>query len=80
MPLHTWNCTHCGKDVEVVRRIHEDATPPQPDELGPGEGGCDHVWAKVIRAAPGVVKGRGWGPGKGSWAVIFAILGSYVLR
>lgn len=81
MPLHTWHCDGCGRDLDILRTVGNHAEPPTteevadaqvpetcPSEVGHQSGAKPHLWRKVLRGAPGAVRGAGWGPGrKGHW-------------
>lgn len=69
MPMYKWLDKKSGKDIEVIRTFDEFENPPQRDEvekLLTDEEFAAAEWERVI-GIPGVVKGYGWGQGKGNW-------------
>lgn len=69
MPLYTYECEECKKQLEVLRTIANSSVLPQPDEMEETE--CKHVWRRIILSPPSVAYGSGWSPyggrGKGNW-------------
>lgn len=68
MPLYTYQCKHCKDWVEIVRTMAESEEPPTETELTQmGNRECKHELERKLKGAPGIVKGGGWGSGKGYW-------------
>lgn len=71
MPLYRWKCKTCEGTVEVLRSFGDYEKGPEPDEVPEGfkcrdpEGG--HDFERTISGKVNVVKGAGWGGGKGNW-------------
>ena len=68
MPMYTYKCDKCQKELDVLRRISESDLPPQDYEMDKEEASCPHEWKRFMNSTPAVAKGWNWGPGKGNWA------------
>lgn len=66
MPLYTWRCSKCQTSAEVFRTFDEYQLPPNSEEYSGSPKPCDHDWSREI-GKTNVVKGGGWGGGKGYW-------------
>ena len=69
--MYLWLDKRTGKTVEVMRSFAEYEKPPTEEEA---PGMSDAEWERQIEGGQAVVKGQGWGSGKGNWAII---LGAY---
>ena len=68
MPIYEWSCKKCKKSVDIIRSFAEYENGPAEDELpAVEEEPCEHEWFRNIGDNTTVVKGNGWGSGKGSW-------------
>jgi hypothetical protein len=71
MPLYPWKNLKTQKEVEVMRTFDEYKEPPTLEEAlaqGMDEGEFNEAeWFKVIGKNIKVVRGDGWGGGKGNW-------------
>ncbi len=62
MPLYTYACTHCGEELEVLRRITESDTLPTQEELA-GLPSCtesEHKLERKIGPTSFQLMGYGW--------------------
>ncbi len=72
MPLYHYACKKCNFSVEIIRTMKESEDLPTEKEI---EKECDspdstdkkHDLERLIKSAPGVMKGGSWGNGKGYW-------------
>jgi len=71
MPLYYWECKTCGCSTEVIRSFDAYEEKPEPDELPEGSKctspGGEHDFKRLLGGKVHVVKGSGWGGGKGNW-------------
>jgi hypothetical protein len=79
VPIHSWRCDPCGAELEVLRKVGDEAEPPSAAEVTeagvaadcgtaePDEEPRPHFWRKQIKGAPAAIKGPSWGSGKGHW-------------
>jgi predicted nucleic acid-binding Zn ribbon protein len=68
MPMYLYEDKVTGKQVEVLRSFDEYEKLPDAEEakeLSPEEF-ANAQWVRLVGAST-VVKGRGWGLGKGFW-------------
>lgn len=73
MPLYEYKCDTCGEKAEVLVRVTDFV---DTSEFTHREGNCDGKWVRVIEGAPTIVRGAGWGGGKGFWIFIAALFTS----
>lgn len=68
MPLYCWEDKKTGKQVEIMRSFDEYRDLPLREEAKEltDEEFAAAEWTKIL-GTPNVVKGRGWGGGKGYW-------------
>lgn len=70
MPMYSWKDETSGKQVDIIRKFDASDEPPKRDDISPKDMSDAEVdeakWTKVLNN-PAVVKGRGWGGGKGYW-------------
>lgn len=71
MPQYLYRCLTCDHRVAVIRSIKSYDVKPDPEESGVDCFEGPHTWERQV-GAPAVVKGRGWGGGKGAWLVLLA--------
>ncbi len=64
MPLYLWLDKKTGKTVEIMRSFAEYEKPPTEEE---SPGTAEAEWERQIEGGQSVVKGQGWGSGKGYW-------------
>jgi predicted nucleic acid-binding Zn ribbon protein len=74
MPIYSWVNKKSGKSVEVIRAFADYEKPPTEEEA-PEE--KEPEWERNIGADITVVKGNGWGNGKGHW--IQLLTGGFLL-
>lgn len=67
MPQYMWLCEGCGQEVEVIRPLAQFEVPPTAEEAGGPGVEHEHKWKSILSKPPAVVKGPGWGGGKGRW-------------
>ena len=67
MPMYTWQDKVSSTVVTVVRAFSEYENPPEEEEIPEAIRGQEHEWERLIGADIAVVKGNGWGSGKGYW-------------
>lgn len=67
MPIYTWLDKKSGTTVEIIRSFKDYENPPEGDELPAELQGKECDWERQIGDNQSVVKGNGWGAGKGSW-------------
>lgn len=72
MPMYDWICTRCAAQAEVIRPIADSDLYPTPEETTKCPGEETHDWVRRL-SAPSVVKGDGWGGGKGNWLQLFLL-------
>ncbi len=65
MPLYEWLDEVSGTKVEVLRSFADYEVPPQAEEMPEDIRAAEHKWVRQIGKSIRVVKGAGWGPGKG---------------
>lgn len=64
MPFYRWVDKKTGKEVEVLRIFADYEKPPTKEEAPDIE---DPEWERQVSGGQSVVKGHGWGNGKGYW-------------
>jgi len=64
MPIYTYQDKKSGKKVDVIRSFNDYENPPTKEEAPGLE---DPEWERQIGDNQVVVKGNGWGGGKGYW-------------
>lgn len=68
MPLYHYACKKCKYSVEIIRTMKESEEPPTEQEITQECTSPDsHDLERLIKSAPGVMKGGSWGNGKGYW-------------
>ena len=65
MPMYLWTDSKSKKEVSVMRKFSEYEVPPTAEEAPDVE---DPDWVRDIGGNIAVVKGQGWGSGKGYWS------------
>lgn len=73
MPLYLWLDKKTGKTVEVMRSFAEYEKPPMEEE---SPGTAEAEWERQIEGGQSVVKGQGWGSGKGYWVLLVGLISS----
>lgn len=73
MPIYQYIDHSTAERIEVVRTFEEWEAPPTREEAHQwtDEEYQNASWERVI-GVPGVVKGQGWGGGKGNWIWLVA--------
>lgn len=68
MPMYDWADTNSQKRVAIIRHSDLWEEIPTREEAAAltDQEYADASWERLI-AAPKMVKGRSWGPGKGYW-------------
>ena len=67
MPIYLWVDKKSGKQVEIIRSFAEYENPPEGDEVPAELQGTEPQWERSIGDKISLVKGNGWGAGKGYW-------------
>jgi predicted nucleic acid-binding Zn ribbon protein len=72
MPLYHYACKKCKYSVEIIRTMKESEDLPTEQEIteecsSPESTDKKHDLERLIKSAPGVMKGGSWGNGKGYW-------------
>lgn len=86
MPIYCWHDKNSELKVEVIRSFAEYENPPVDDELPEAERGKQdsRKWERIIGSDIRVMRGAGWGMGKGYWIQLIGIIGlaahSYLSR
>ena len=71
MPMYSWIDETTGKSVDIINSFDNSERPPLREQVDADMGDEEFgraVWRKILNA-PGVVKGYGWGGGKGNWSI-----------
>jgi predicted nucleic acid-binding Zn ribbon protein len=63
MPMYAWEHKKTKEIIEVIRSFDDSDVPPTKEEAK----GLTGKWEKIIGGKQTILKGRGWGPGKGNW-------------
>jgi predicted nucleic acid-binding Zn ribbon protein len=68
MPMYVWNCQVCGKQYDVIRKVHDIEVPPNEEDFKDSKYKlCECFDGKRQKCARVHVKfPLGWA-GKGSW-------------
>lgn len=69
MPMYRYKDERTGTEIDVLRSFDEWEVPPNREETQQHWSDSEFEkaeWTRVI-GIPGVVKGHGWGGGKGNW-------------
>lgn len=66
MPIYTYKDKKTDVHVEVIRDFKDWDRLPEGKEIPESLAGTEPDWERVIGNVS-VVKGHGWGAGKGSW-------------
>ena len=82
MPIHSWRCTQCKTEMDVMRGVDDYGVVPTDEELTKAEeqtagtikdSDCKHVdeegkptWKKFLSKPPRAAYGNNWGPWGGS--------------
>lgn len=65
MPIYSFQCDKCRRELDVIRTMAESDSPPSMEESPKGDD-CPHDrWTKIIKYAPEKRYGDNWGYRKG---------------
>jgi predicted nucleic acid-binding Zn ribbon protein len=66
MPLYTWKCEVCEKEIDILRPFAESSEEPKEDDTDYPKEECQHKWTKVMNTFR-LTRGPNWTGKKGHW-------------
>lgn len=66
MPMYSWSCAKCKKELDIFRSFSEYDDRPQTDDPGYPDTKCDHKWEKILHRFH-LTRGPDWKGKKGNW-------------